>query len=75
MKTNVVRKTREYAHRSASSRVVRPRLIAYSVRRMMETGGCGMYYPSGCGKNHSGNTGPGCGHYYPSSCGENHSGN
>lgn len=58
---------------AVASRSAKPRLLAYSNRRMIETCGCGEYYPSSCGQNHSGQSGPGCGHYYPLSCGSNHS--
>ncbi len=65
--------TQRNARRSISRRLLKPRLLAYSPCRRVETCGCGEYYPSSCGQNHSGQSGPGCGHYYPSSCGSNHS--
>ena len=72
---DTIRTARRTVRRAMSRRVEKPRLLAYATRRMVETGGCGIYYKPACGNNHSGNTGPGCGHYYSSSCGANHSGN
>lgn len=50
-----------------------PRLLAHSLRRMTVTCGCGRYYQSSCGINHSSSTDTPCGHYYSSSCGLHHS--
>ena len=61
--------------RRGTVRRAKPRILAYSPRRMVETCGCGHYYSSTCGRHHSGNDGPGCGHYYSSTCGINHSSN
>ena len=64
---------RKAIRRPASTpRMAKPRLLAYMPRRIAETCGCGHYYSSSCGINHS-SSDSGCGHYYSSSCGQNHS--
>lgn len=55
----------------ASRRAVKPRLLAYSQRRIVEICGCSTYNEGCCGRYHSGNTGPGCGHYNEGCCGIN----
>lgn len=59
--------------RRSISRMVKPRLLAYSPRRLVETCSCGHYYESTCGINHSSNDDGICGNYYQSTCGRNHS--
>lgn len=65
--------TRTVGARRTATRRAKPRILAYSPRGIVEICGCGNYYISTCGQNHSGNDGPGCGHYYSSTCGSNHS--
>ena len=74
-KTREIKTSRRVMRHPTLRRAAKPKLLAYSPRRMVETCGCGHYYESTCGLNHSSNDDGYCGNYYQSTCGRNHSSN